>query len=67
MRALVRETRVNRDGLVQPLFIVPGRDVEGADRVDAGRVALLGRCGRPRMPRAGCRRRAGRVAVRRPR
>jgi porphobilinogen synthase len=27
MRALVRETRVNRDGLVQPLFIVPGRDV----------------------------------------
>ena len=27
MRALVRETRVNLDGLVQPLFIVPGRDV----------------------------------------
>jgi porphobilinogen synthase len=27
MRALVRETRVNCDGLVQPLFIVPGRDV----------------------------------------
>ena len=27
MRALVRETRVNRDGLVQPLFIVPGRDL----------------------------------------
>jgi porphobilinogen synthase len=28
MRALVRETRVNLDGLVQPLFIVPGRDVK---------------------------------------
>jgi len=27
MRALVRETRVNRDGLVQPLFIVAGSDV----------------------------------------
>jgi porphobilinogen synthase len=27
MRALVRETRLNLDGLVQPLFIVPGRDV----------------------------------------
>jgi len=26
MRALVRETRINLDGLVQPLFIVPGRD-----------------------------------------
>lgn len=28
MRALVRETRVNLDGLVQPLFIVPGRNVK---------------------------------------
>jgi porphobilinogen synthase len=28
MRALVRETRVNLDGLVQPLFIVPGRDAK---------------------------------------
>jgi porphobilinogen synthase len=27
MRALVRETRINRDGLVQPLFVVDGRDV----------------------------------------
>ncbi|MBV8749971.1 MAG: porphobilinogen synthase [Candidatus Eremiobacteraeota bacterium] len=27
MRALVRETRINRDGLVQPLFVVEGRDV----------------------------------------
>jgi porphobilinogen synthase len=27
IRALVRETRLNLDGLVQPLFIVPGRDV----------------------------------------
>ena len=27
MRALVRETRVNPDGLVQPLFVVPGDDV----------------------------------------
>jgi porphobilinogen synthase len=27
MRALVRETRLNLDGLVQPLFVVPGRDV----------------------------------------
>jgi len=27
MRGLVRETRVNRDGLVQPLFVVEGRDV----------------------------------------
>jgi porphobilinogen synthase len=27
MRALVRETRLNHDGLVQPLFIVPGRNV----------------------------------------
>ncbi len=27
MRGLVRETRVNRDGLVQPLFVVPGSDV----------------------------------------
>ncbi len=27
MRALVRETRINLDGLVQPLFIIPGRDV----------------------------------------
>jgi porphobilinogen synthase len=28
MRALVRETHVNRDGLVQPLFIVDGSDVD---------------------------------------
>jgi len=28
MRALVRETRLNLDGLVQPLFILPGRDVK---------------------------------------
>ncbi|MBV8643188.1 MAG: porphobilinogen synthase [Candidatus Eremiobacteraeota bacterium] len=27
MRALVRETRINHDGLVQPLFVVQGRDV----------------------------------------
>lgn len=27
MRALVRETRINLDGLVQPLFIVPGENV----------------------------------------
>jgi porphobilinogen synthase len=27
MRGLVRETRVNHDGLVQPLFVVEGRDV----------------------------------------
>jgi porphobilinogen synthase len=27
MRGMVRETRVNRDGLVMPLFIVEGRDV----------------------------------------
>jgi porphobilinogen synthase len=27
MRGLVRETRVNSDGLVQPLFVVEGRDV----------------------------------------
>jgi len=27
MRGLVRETRINRDGLVQPLFIVPGTNV----------------------------------------
>jgi porphobilinogen synthase len=27
MRALVREVQVNRDGLVQPLFIVPGRGI----------------------------------------
>jgi porphobilinogen synthase len=27
MRGLVRETRVNREGLVQPLFVVEGRDV----------------------------------------
>ena len=27
MRGLVRETRVNRDGLVMPLFIVPGTNV----------------------------------------
>ena len=27
MRALVRETRINHDGLVQPLFVVEGRDV----------------------------------------
>jgi len=27
MRGLVRETRVNRDGLVQPLFVVDGRGV----------------------------------------
>jgi porphobilinogen synthase len=27
LRALVRETRINRDGLVQPLFVVEGRDV----------------------------------------
>ncbi|MDP9105580.1 MAG: porphobilinogen synthase [Candidatus Eremiobacteraeota bacterium] len=27
MRALVRETRINLDGLVQPLFVVEGRDV----------------------------------------
>jgi porphobilinogen synthase len=27
MRALVRETRVNHDGLVQPLFVVPGSGV----------------------------------------
>jgi porphobilinogen synthase len=27
MRGLVRETRVNRDGLVQPLFVVDGRNV----------------------------------------
>ncbi|HEY6236129.1 MAG TPA: porphobilinogen synthase [Candidatus Elarobacter sp.] len=27
MRALVRETQINRDGLVQPLFVVDGRDV----------------------------------------
>jgi porphobilinogen synthase len=28
MRALVRETHVSRDGLVQPLFIVPGTNVD---------------------------------------
>ena len=27
MRGLVRETRLNRDGLVQPLFIVDGQDI----------------------------------------
>ncbi|MGD0052300.1 MAG: porphobilinogen synthase [Vulcanimicrobiaceae bacterium] len=27
LRALVRETRINRDGLVQPLFVVEGSDV----------------------------------------
>ena len=27
MRALVRETRVNPDGLVQPLFVVEGSDL----------------------------------------
>jgi len=27
MRALVRETQINRDGLVQPLFVVAGNDV----------------------------------------
>ncbi|GAC1425529.1 MAG: porphobilinogen synthase [Candidatus Velthaea sp.] len=27
LRAMVRETRVNLDGLVQPLFIAPGRDI----------------------------------------
>ena len=27
LRSLVRETRINRDGLVQPLFVVEGRDV----------------------------------------
>ena len=27
MRGMVRETRLNRDGLVQPLFIVPGTNV----------------------------------------
>jgi porphobilinogen synthase len=27
MRALVRETQINRDGLVQPLFVVAGEDV----------------------------------------
>ena len=27
MRALVRETRINHDGLVQPLFVAEGRDV----------------------------------------
>jgi len=27
MRGLVRETRINRDGLVQPLFVVEGSDV----------------------------------------
>jgi porphobilinogen synthase len=27
MRALVRETQINRDGLVQPLFVVPGENV----------------------------------------
>ena len=27
MRALVRETQINRDGLVQPLFVVAGHDV----------------------------------------
>jgi porphobilinogen synthase len=27
IRALVRETRINRDGLVQPLFVVEGSDV----------------------------------------
>jgi porphobilinogen synthase len=27
MRALIRETQINRDGLVQPLFVVPGTGV----------------------------------------
>ena len=27
IRALVRETQINRDGLVQPLFVVAGEDV----------------------------------------
>ncbi len=27
MRGLVRETRINRDGLVQPLFVVDGSGV----------------------------------------
>jgi porphobilinogen synthase len=27
MRAMVRETQLNRDGLIQPLFIVPGENV----------------------------------------
>ncbi len=30
MRGMVRETRINRDGLIQPLFVVPGTNVRTA-------------------------------------
>jgi porphobilinogen synthase len=45
MRALVRETRINRDGLVQPLFVVAGSGIvqpigsmPGVDRYSVDRV-----------------------------
>ena len=42
LRRMVRETRLSVDSLIYPVFVVPGADVQGRDRLDARRLSSIG-------------------------